>query len=433
MTFITTILLILSTQLVLAQDASTILQRAKFLVSSDDHLQAETLLRESIVKFPENSEIYFMLGKISTLKGDIKEAISSFEKSIEYDPKNTDKYEALASIHYNALNFEEAIKNYEVAAQVAVQPGLQLYFYLNIINVYFETNKGVLAKKYLDKAKEITPDNFDLQFYKAMYLNEIGDYQEANALLSKMIENIPPIHGNEKYYFELGRSQFYTGKYQEASKSFKIADKGHYKIKVRHFKPSFLISIANALYDIFEYEQSEEYLKHALQLDPANGQGIELKTKLESVKVDKRKVISTLRTSVENDESASIPVDKYSQLANLLFQAGEYQEALLTLDKLLQEKPKSIAFLLLKAICEKKINMDTDSDVILSKLLKDPYTKGEIKARVAIVLGMIYRKNGMYKEAIKSFKSGYYKNYKNLARVQIHETNEEMLLSKTEE
>ena len=72
------------------------------LAAKDDN-GALNLLKQAILKNPENGEAWANLGDLYRLKGDIEKAKNAYEKALEKDPHNPDFLYKMGQA-YRALN-----------------------------------------------------------------------------------------------------------------------------------------------------------------------------------------------------------------------------------------------------------------------------------------------------------------------------------------
>ncbi|WP_020155083.1 tetratricopeptide repeat protein [Caldibacillus debilis] len=87
-------------------------------------------------------------------------------------------------------------------------------FYFSKAVKAFQQNKLPLAKKYLERANQLEPDDPTIICQLAIVMAEMGDYEPANDLLYYILNRIDP-DMTECYYF-LGNNYAYLGKYKEA-------------------------------------------------------------------------------------------------------------------------------------------------------------------------------------------------------------------------
>ncbi|MGB0523050.1 MAG: tetratricopeptide repeat protein [Flammeovirgaceae bacterium] len=381
---------------------------------------------DQIIKLAPNKPLsYYRKGELFITKGRFIDAIKTLEQGVKIENPSkatiTDKtkvsedylnaLELLGNLYSQLFKAKNAVFYYESAYNLDDNTENKLRYQLEILNILFAVHRHQFSKKYLDKAKALQPENFDVRFFEGLYYNELEQYEEALPILEKLIAEVPKTEGNEKYFFELGKAYFELGKYQKAKAAFKDADGGSVKFRLKEYQPEYFYMIAQALYDVLEFEISEEYLKIALQLDPGMTKAHELNQKIAGINQPKGKLIDAKKAAVESAEKegkTDILIENYRELAALYYQNSDYE---LSLDAIENwealAKDIDLYRTLLKSMVEYKMNQPDEGLIMLNKVVKNPRMNPVAKARFHLVRGLIYMSQDKLKEAEAAFRGAY--------------------------
>lgn len=130
------------------------------------------------------------------------EAMSSFEKAVEKDPKNSLAYSRIAKVWYDAKNYSLALENWEKARNADPTNPLP---YCDLADAYSYTGKYELSKQNLEKCLELSDKSLeDIRKYTdILFLNK--DYQQA---IEKAQDLIQKGSTNPGVYGIIGGSQY---------------------------------------------------------------------------------------------------------------------------------------------------------------------------------------------------------------------------------
>jgi len=139
------------------------------LTEKDDEAAALKVLEKGKAKYPASSELMFTEINYYIKKGDFTSLKSKLEAAIEKNPDNPSLYSALGNVFMNLFQDEFAKGNEEKAG------------------TYFDD-----AKSYFEKALELKPDLFDVNYNLGSLF-----YNKAVEVTKKM--NALPINETKKY------------------------------------------------------------------------------------------------------------------------------------------------------------------------------------------------------------------------------------------
>ena len=144
---------------------------------------ASKQLRTRIKSEPDNCLLRKMLGDLLYLQGQVKEAITIFEKIIRKNPKFTAALYGLGIAYYRAGNLLLAIEQFEKI--IAINPSLAMAFYwLGISYRHLgEEEKSIAAYR---KLIELSPDSEIANYHLAGVYMFKKNYREAAKYLSQL-------------------------------------------------------------------------------------------------------------------------------------------------------------------------------------------------------------------------------------------------------
>ncbi len=189
---------------------------------ADNDEDALKILEKGKEKYPANSEIMFSEINYYIKKGDFASLKSKLEKAIEKNPDNPSLYSALGNVFMNLFQ-DEYGKGNEAQAKT-----------------YFDD-----SKKYFEKALELKPDMFDVNY-------NIGSlyYNKAVEVTKKM--NALPISETKKYDALKGEME---GLFNTALPYFKKAE------SLNANDQSTLIALKEIFARLNDFEKSNEFKK----------------------------------------------------------------------------------------------------------------------------------------------------------------------------
>lgn len=82
---------------------------------------AEDGLRQASAVFPEDSDVWYLFGMYAERSGDSERAIASYDRAIQADSNDYRPFLNRGNVHFQEGDFQEAIRDYETAAQKAAK------------------------------------------------------------------------------------------------------------------------------------------------------------------------------------------------------------------------------------------------------------------------------------------------------------------------
>ena len=178
---------------------------------------AQILLEENIIEFPNSWESWYSLALIHQRKKDFEKSKSAFLKAIEINYDDPVLWNSYGILLCEMKNLDESKK--------ALNKALQLnphYFkaYTNLASVFDEEKKYPEAIKYCEEAIKINPNSDKAWYNRAFYSYLSLDYVKCYESAQKTIELNP---NYTKAYFYKALSSYYLFREEEAKESIQIA------------------------------------------------------------------------------------------------------------------------------------------------------------------------------------------------------------------
>ena len=137
-----------------------------------------TLWKDVVQKSPHKARAYNNLGWAFYKKGDLKEAMTDFNKAIAIDPDYLFSYDDRGLIYAKEGRFTEAIDEYNKALKI--NPNYPMIYFNRGVS-YASLNKNVLAMSDLNKAIELDPEYVDAyNMRRKIYISE-GNLPQAQS------------------------------------------------------------------------------------------------------------------------------------------------------------------------------------------------------------------------------------------------------------
>lgn len=143
------------------------------------------------------------------------DAMTSYETALAKTDNKSLVYSRMGSLWYQARNYEEALKNYNLAKDADPNNPMP---YKDLADAYYRVGKYELAKQNIEKYLSLSDKSVDdqIEYANLLYLSQ--DYTDAIAKMNELIKS-----GNEKPYMYrvLAFSQYETKDYTNAYANLK--------------------------------------------------------------------------------------------------------------------------------------------------------------------------------------------------------------------
>ena len=236
---------------------------------------------------------YFRKGVEAYGSEDFPSAADNFEKAYYIFPQDTLSMQNAGYAALQSEDNERAKMNFRKAVDGDMK---DLNVFLRLLTYEIEDKNLDDATTILAKAREIYPDNYDLQKYEINILIQQGKANEAKVALEKAIEKDP---GNADLYFSLGVINEDLKDLEGARSSYEKAialDRNHYNanfnLGVLVFNESNeLIKKRNAL----DYKEKDKYASLSKQIDEKLTTALPYWEKAYSLNSDSETVLNSLK------------------------------------------------------------------------------------------------------------------------------------------
>jgi tetratricopeptide (TPR) repeat protein len=159
-------------------------------------------LQKGIIEY-NNKKIFKAYSLYRKANKFAEQVIPQYEKIIENNPKDLSSYLRLGYIYETRSivpfinEYNKALEYYLKALDLTTSPsparntGIIIYLNTRIGYIYFEKKKYSQAIEYLEKAKEMSPQNVEVAYYLGLSYDKIGEKEKAREYLSRVIELAP--------------------------------------------------------------------------------------------------------------------------------------------------------------------------------------------------------------------------------------------------
>ena len=349
--------------------------------------------------------------------------------TVDYKQNFTPAYSLLAKLYKNEKDYTNAIYYYEEAARYENNSGRKVQYKLLLVNLLLKENRISDAKRHVEDAKSIDPNNPNILFYNGEIASMEEDWESARrayerALASERLKSAPP-SDKAKYYYGLGLALSKLGDASGAKKAWSRANFGPYKklisqqmMKTNHV---YFYQVAVSYYLNGEYAESEDYIAQALEIQRDFSSAFVLRGKIEYKRGNTGRAIEYYRQAIDNEKNPTNRAKIYQMMASIQLNNRDNSGALRSLSQAMKSDPQSakrLSMLYLKAKAEYGLGQYQDAQQTLETLLKAGVdTKS--KAKYSFLLGMAAKRNGNDEKAREAFKSAMYGPFKPAAKVEL--------------
>ena len=316
---------------------------AELFISIEKLEKASDIVRNLMIKYPENPWSYSLLGKIYYMKKDYSEALSCFKRSLDIDRKNTVSMNGLANIYIDKGVFEEA---WIMLNEIKSLTGEDKEYFNTLIHYYQKQNKWNEVLKAVNRFETENPDTY-CQFLKIIALFETFNEKEAYELFLTLNRNLL----DDKSLFKLAKYLYERSYTEDSAKileqlvekenasseviyyysmiDFDYAEKNilQFLMRPQYKSDSVLLNTAyiNAIIEKSKFEEANIRLEELVLKHPENSHINYLYGKLLYLTEKTEKAIEKLEKSIILDTKDPKP---YFILSKIFRKKGNYNKAL---------------------------------------------------------------------------------------------------------
>lgn len=321
-------------------DKYSILKKLDNLIAQKDYINARKLIRNDLKRYGTKEEYYMYMGLAST---DAEERLKNYQKAYEENPKNLDVTINLANAYDELKDFDKAIEFYNKAIEIDKTCALA---FNNRGYSYFNKKEYENALQDYDKAILLNPKLQIAKNNRTQLLEVIAEKEEFKDIISKSEQG----QKDWQYYFNLGMAEARLGEYQKAKNAYNQALSLNSNYAQAYLFRGILEHGKGNLDDA-----NSDY-SHALEIDDKlidayfNRAQIVF-SKENPTDEDLKNALTDLNKAVELDPKF---IDALYSIAVIEKKLGQYQNAIKTLDKILEIAPDSVNSRALKKLIIKK-------------------------------------------------------------------------------
>lgn len=319
----------------------SVIQKINEYLSQKDYISARRLIRNDLKRLGSKDEYYLYSGLASI---EPEERIKNYEKAIAANPQNIDAIINLANAQDEINDYDNAILNYNKAIEIDSTCALA---YNNRGFTYYHKKDYEKALSDYDKAILLNPKLQLAQDNRIKLLSELDGKKE----FKNLVQNSEEKTNSYKFYFNLGMAEARLGKYNEAEKAYNKS------IKLNPSYAPCYIFRGILEHSRGNFEKAHADYTKAIDIDKNsidayfNRAQLIFSKETQATEEQLRAALLDLKQAVELDSKF---IDAYYSIAVIQKKLGEYQEAIRTLDTLLEIAPESVNARALKKLLIKK-------------------------------------------------------------------------------
>ena len=199
----------------------------------------------------------FVLGQIEVLRGNYKEAVNLFERTVTLEPTFADGYWRLGNMHHSLKRYGQAEAMYRKALEV--KPAQPQYF-ASLGVTLSESGNPTQAAELLERAIHIDQENPDAYYLLGtIYARDFRDVRKALPYFERLVLLDPDY---ENAYLSLGAAYIATKRYRDGIATLKK------QIELRPASAPAFFNLGRAYIEIKDTLQAVAAFRRAVKLDP---------------------------------------------------------------------------------------------------------------------------------------------------------------------
>lgn len=324
---------------------------------------ASGLLEQLVKKNPSPRALINLANDYESMR-EYSLAADAYKKALDLDPNRQELKQALAQDQAMAGRYEDALKTYQDMAQANPQDAAP---YLGMAQIYRDQKKLDLARQSLGKAKQLDPENIEIQYDEVQLLQDEGRTPEAIAGLKAIVDKTA---------------------------------RREYDPQQKQLRERMLEQLGDLYRTNQQYDVAVETFRQIATLDP------DLAAKVSAQIVDTYRMAKDYAKAQQESDAAvtKYPNDRivHEVRASLLADEGKSDAAIAELKKLLDGKNDQEVYLAMADTYQKARNYPEMGRTLdaADKLA----TSKEDKSQILFLRGAMYEREKKYDMAEKTFR-----------------------------
>lgn len=283
---------------------------------------------------PKQAKYWIYLGDSYQAKGDLGNAMTSYETAVEKDKNDPETYVKMAKIWADGKQVPLAIEKLEKAIQLKPDYAIA---YKDLYELYIRTGKYDKVVPILEKYVSLIGSDVDAKVRFVKFLcYQAKDYAKAVEEGTKLVKQHP-----EQYtlYRWLAWSNFESGNFANSlDESYSLFNEAKKDSIGRPLYPSDYEYAARAAAKLNRMDTAELFFKKIMQLQP--DRSIEISSSLAKAYYDARNYEKAIDWYLEKEKHAELTVSELFYLGLAQKNLGRLQRADSTFAKMLEISPK---------------------------------------------------------------------------------------------
>ncbi len=187
---------------------------ASLYIEKEEFSRAEIILKNILADNPEHLLSYYYLGRIYSEQNRMKDAIETYQKSVELDPRFSLGWRALGLIYEYSDKIDDAIVAYE---RVIGLDGSNVDARTKLIDLYLKKGQPKKAIEQVGMIKKMYPNVADVSLRLGLFYYQEKMFSDAETEFSEALQKFKT---NQDLYYYLALTQYQLKKKDLAEKNF---------------------------------------------------------------------------------------------------------------------------------------------------------------------------------------------------------------------
>ncbi|MCS6895176.1 MAG: tetratricopeptide repeat protein [Bacteroidia bacterium] len=357
-----------------------------------------------------------------------QEAIQAYQKALELNPGLTPIYARIAQIHIRAKNYPAAIDALNQAYAKEQDVNKKMTYKLNAIRLMNLQGRSQEALSEIGALKSQVPQVADdprilyAEGETQLALNNpqaaIGAFQRAYDKTRDL-----PIAQSAKYTYGLALAHYKSGNTAEYERYAKQIENHPYgkrlKAAVARSGAAYSLGIAYAYFKTGALDEAMEYVNEAAKTKDRLNQVYQMQGAILLRKGRTAEAAQSFLQAAANENDEKKRTNLYARAIRLQYNAGDYQGAISTADRILEKNPNNIETLLLKAQALYLLGRYGEVISTVERTIPLLGTDAAKLSQANFLMGLAARKAGQVDKARDALGKVTYKQFKIAAKVEL--------------